>query len=166
MLVGGHVHAFSFELDAFGLKPQALFESGVKTQLDLAADAQDAMPGQGIAGVPKQLRDQTVVERIARGGGDLRVGRHLAPWNGTDRPANGLVPLLGRAHAVAENPPLQLMRGFRCGSLLHRRNDSVRPPSTEKTCPVVLEDRSLIRNQAASAWSSGVIGDFVSVRCA
>ncbi len=55
----------------------------------------------------------------------------------------------------------------RCAEEGHqRRKASCRPPSTVMIWPVVLLRRWVTRRKYASAWSSGVIGVFVSVRSA
>ena len=59
-------HAPAVELHPFQLEPRALLQRRAQAQFDRAANAGDALPGQGIATLPQQTRHQSVMERIAR----------------------------------------------------------------------------------------------------
>ena len=74
------------------------------------------------------------------------VGLELAPCRGVRSP----IFIRGAAQAPALHPYL--------------KNPSCNPPSTGMTWPVVLLREFVKSKKIASAWSDGVIADFVSVR--
>jgi hypothetical protein len=98
------IDALADEAHAFHFEPRELFEAGLELQLDLAARADHSLPGQVAMPAAQQRGHVPVIERIAGGGRDLAVGRHLALRNLADRLAEGRVALLafGRAHQLSD----------------------------------------------------------------
>ena len=94
MLVSVHVHALAAKADAFHFETQALFEGRFATEPDSAARSQHALPGERTyRRSAQQLRDLTMIERVAGGGGDLSVSGHLSARNLPDGAAeSGLAP--------------------------------------------------------------------------
>ncbi len=77
------IDAAPAEGDPFHFEPEALVEGGVALELDGAAGADDALPGQIDPGVERtdNLAGGT---RVSRGFGDGAVGRDVAAWNLAD----------------------------------------------------------------------------------
>ena len=82
--------------------------------------------------------------------------RIVAGHNTGDSITNGVATLSTDSPNAAGCDPIQMIA-------IHRRNASVNPPSTVRTCPDVFESRSPTRRRMASAWSCGVMGCFRSV---
>ena len=90
-----HVDPLSTEADAFHPEPQALLVCCIAAQLDLAAGADDALPGQRADSLLTQkLRDRSMVKRIARSSRHLAVGRYLSLRNRPDDAPEGRIALL------------------------------------------------------------------------
>jgi hypothetical protein len=106
-----HVDAFAAEFDAFDAEAKALFGCCLASQLDLAAGADDALPGQSLkGGFAKQMCDRAMVERITCCYGDFAVGGNLSPGNGANDAAKGVVAGLIFAKRSFENSSLEILR--------------------------------------------------------
>ena len=75
-------------------------------QLDLAAGADDAMPGQVVNGHrAEEACDGAVIERVAGRSGDGSIGAYLSRRNGEDHALEGDVTWFVRARGFAEQVP-------------------------------------------------------------
>ncbi len=102
-----HVDSFAGELDALELEAGALFVGRVAAQLDLAADAEDAMPRELVDWLMAQeFGDGSVIARVAGGRGYSAIGADLAGGDGEDHVAEGLVTLFVLAESIAQQGSL------------------------------------------------------------
>jgi hypothetical protein len=108
VLVKREVDVSAAEADALELEAGALFERGIAAQADEAAGAEDAMPGEAVAGLAEEAHDEAVMEGIAGGGGHLRIRSDLAARDGADDGADGFVARHVRLEAPFKNAPRQL----------------------------------------------------------
>ena len=111
MLVDGHVHALAFELHSFHFQAKALLVGGSLVELYFASGAENALPGQACVVVAEKFRHKAMIERIARGGGDLSVGGDLAFRDGADDAADGGVALLVGTEAVLDDAAFEFVIG-------------------------------------------------------
>jgi len=84
MLVLRHVHAAAAKAHALQFEAGALLHARFVLELDLAARAYDALPGEGIAAALQQLSHVPMVQGIARRRGHLAVSGYFAAGNLTD----------------------------------------------------------------------------------
>ena len=75
-----HVYSTAPKTHTFGFQPKALLKSGIAAELDFAARAQHALPGQAV-GAAQDFCDLASVSRKTSGLGNRAVGRNLAPGN-------------------------------------------------------------------------------------
>jgi hypothetical protein len=104
-------HAPAAKRDAFEFQTGALFERRAHAKLDLAADAGDPLPGQGIAALAEYLRDQAVMERIACGGGYRGVGGGPALGDEKYDADDGGVALVVGPLKLTRQGPFELVPG-------------------------------------------------------
>ena len=98
-----HVDACAGEPDTFHAETAALLEGGVVVEFDVAARAEDAVPGQGIGGVDaEEARDGAMVEGVTGGRGNFAVRADFARRDGEDDAAEGSVAILIGAQAVTQ----------------------------------------------------------------
>ena len=99
-----HIYSAAAKLDAFVLQTGSLLGGGGLRQLDLAASAEDSVPGQNVWWVgAEKAGDRTVVERIASGGGDVAVGADFAGGNRKQDATEGAVALVAWSRGVAQD---------------------------------------------------------------
>jgi hypothetical protein len=67
-----HVYPAATKSHSFGLQPQALFNRGIATKLDLAASSQNPMPGQPMRTMQRP-GDLPCGSRIPGGSGDCAI---------------------------------------------------------------------------------------------
>lgn len=82
------IDAAAAKLDSFQLEAKALFEGSRTGELDGAAGAEDALPGQGIAAALEEFGHEPMVSGIAGRRRHFAVAGDLAFGNGTNRRAN------------------------------------------------------------------------------
>ncbi len=80
MLVRFHICTTTSEADTFGFQAKTLLQGRVAAQLDFAAGAEHALPGQAI-GSAQNLCDLASVSGKARSPGDRAVSRDLPARN-------------------------------------------------------------------------------------
>jgi hypothetical protein len=98
-----HGDAPRYELDAFQPEASALLVGGGSLQLDLAARAEDAMPGERVRRIGAQQAGYgAVIARVSGSGGDSTIGAYLARGDGEDHTTEGEVALLVRTDGIAE----------------------------------------------------------------
>src|ERR1017187_5436739 len=111
VLVGVHVHALAAEADTFHFEMRALFQGGFAMELDGAAGSQHALPGErSHRRSAQQLRHLAVIERVARGGGDLPISGDLAARDLADRSAES--GIAARIPGSAQQFSRGLARGY------------------------------------------------------
>jgi hypothetical protein len=114
VLVKVHVYAPATELHALHGEAEALFGSGFAFELDLAAGAYYALPGESLQRcVAEEACDCSMVERVACGSGYFAVGRDLAFGNGTDDASEGDVVRLVLAEGIFEDSSFEVLRDRR-----------------------------------------------------
>ena len=86
-LVRLHVYAPPAEAHAFGFQPQPLFNRGIPTQLDLAAGAEHALPGQSERSMQHSRYLPCAMGQSSRASHGP-VGRNLSAWDFLDGCAN------------------------------------------------------------------------------
>lgn len=95
-----HIHLAAAEAHAFGFEPESLFHGRIAAQLDLAASAEDALPGQSET-VAQNGNDLARCSRKSGSTSYATVGRNSSAW---DR-ANGALDLHAEIRACLSRRP-------------------------------------------------------------
>jgi len=115
-----HVDALATEFYALDAEAKALFCGGFAFEFDLASGAYYALPGESVErGAVQKFGYGSMVERIARGGGDFAVGRDLSLGDGADDPAERGVARLVFSKCVFQDSSLEILGR---GGAAHEQN--------------------------------------------
>jgi hypothetical protein len=98
-----HIDTAGEELDAFQFEAGALLVGGGSAEFDVAAGAEDAMPGERVRWIgAEETGDGAMIARVSGCGCDCSVSADFAGGDGEDHAAEGEVALFVRAEGRAE----------------------------------------------------------------